>query len=96
VGAHARADGEAAAAAPRLLPPFDPYLLGWADRNAAVPDALRTRVFAGGGMFRATAVDDGRVVGTWTRAAGRVRLADGADARTFADEVADVQRFLEG
>jgi hypothetical protein len=79
---------------PRLLPSFDPYLLGWAERGFAVPDHLRRRVFPGGGMLRATALKDGQVAGTWTRPAGRVQLTDGADASQFAAEINDVERFL--
>jgi hypothetical protein len=78
---------------PRLLPAFDPYLLGWRDRSFAVPEAWRARVLPGGGMFRATATVDGEVVGTWTAPRGRVVL-DGGDPAVFAEEVADVERAL--
>jgi DNA glycosylase AlkZ-like len=77
----------------RLLPPFDPYILGWKDRSFAVPDAMRKRVMPGGGMFRAVVLVDGVVAGTWSRAGGHVALdapVDGLDA-----EVADVERFLK-
>ena len=76
----------------RLLPPFDPYILGWKDRSFAIPDALRRRVIPGGGMFRAVVLVGGRVAGTWSRAGGRVAVdgpADGLEA-----EIADVERFL--
>ena len=43
----------------RLLPAFDPYLLGWKDRAFAVPAAHAKRVHPGGGMLRATATVDG-------------------------------------
>ena len=69
----------------RLLPAFDPYLLGWRDRSFAVPAALAKQVHPGGGMIRATVVRDGEVVGTW-------RIGEavaGAEA-----EAADVRRFL--
>jgi hypothetical protein len=79
---------------PRLLPAFDPYLLGWRDRSFAVPEALRARVFPGGGMFRATAVDDGLVRGTWTVPRGRVVLDPADLAERFADEVAGVEAAL--
>lgn len=85
----------AGAGGARLLPPFDPYLLGRRDRSFAVPEALRARVFPGGGMFRATMVRDGIVVGTWGAAGGRVTL-DGPDHEAFAAEVTDVERFLAG
>jgi hypothetical protein len=49
-----------------LLPGFDEFVLGYADRSCAVPAAFADRVVPGGnGMFRATVVRGGRVVGTW-------------------------------
>jgi hypothetical protein len=76
---------------PRLLPAFDPYLLGWRDRSFAVPPALAKRVHPGGGIIRATATIDGVAVGTWS--------AEGLDVpepATFSEEAADVARFLAG
>jgi hypothetical protein len=77
----------------RLLPPFDPYIMGWKERSFAIPEALAERVMPGGGMFRAVVLVDGRVTGTWSRAGGRVEVdapeADGLDA-----EIADIERFL--
>ena len=87
---------------PRLLPAFDPYLLGWKDRAFAVPAADAGRVHPGGGMLRAVAIDRGVAVGTWTarRRAGRLTVAVepfGAlrrgVARAFEAEAADVARF---
>jgi hypothetical protein len=84
-----------AAIAPRLLPAFDPYLLGWKDRAFAVPAKHARRVHPGGGMLRATATVDGRAVGTWSVAGGSVTLdlfaraspAARADLQRDADEV---------
>jgi hypothetical protein len=76
----------------RLLPPFDPYILGWKDRTFAIPGDMTKRVMPGGGMFRAVVVVDGVVTGTWSRGGSRVQVdapADGLD-----DEIADVERFL--
>jgi hypothetical protein len=76
----------------RLLPPFDPYILGWKDRSFAVDEDMRKRVMPGGGMFRAVVLVDGRMSGTWSRAGGRVTVdapLDGLEA-----EIADVERFL--
>jgi hypothetical protein len=87
---------------PRLLPPFDPYLLGWADRSFAVPEHLRSRVQPGGGMLRASATVDGAVVGTWAlrRRGGRAEVtldvADPVHAEALQPEVADVARFAVG
>jgi hypothetical protein len=75
-----------------LLPPFDPYILGWKDRTFAILGDMTKRVMPGGGMFRAVVVVDGVVTGTWSRGGSRVQVdapADGLD-----DEIADVERFL--
>jgi Winged helix DNA-binding domain len=77
---------------PKLLPPFDPYIMGWKQRSFAIPEAMTKRVMPGGGMFRAVVLVDGLAVGTWSRGGRRVQLdapADGLDA-----EIADVERFL--
>ncbi|PJJ71990.1 winged helix DNA-binding protein [Diaminobutyricimonas aerilata] len=51
-----------------LLPGFDEYLLGYADRSAALDPAHADAVVPGrNGMFRATVVRDGRVVALWRR-----------------------------
>jgi hypothetical protein len=51
-----------------LLPGFDEYLLGYADRSAQLPVQHQDRVVPGGnGVFLPMAVVRGVVVGTWTR-----------------------------
>jgi hypothetical protein len=77
----------------RLLPAFDSYLLGWKDRSFAVPAELKRRAFPGGGMLRAVTLDDGLVTGTWTMPGGTPKL-DTPDPACYADEGADVERFL--
>jgi hypothetical protein len=77
----------------RLLPAFDPYLLGWKDRSFAVPEQLKRRAFPGGGMLRAVTLQDGLVTGTWT-APGGVPKLDTPDPEAYAAEAADVARFL--
>jgi hypothetical protein len=57
--------GAAAGGVVRLLPSFDEYLLGWRDRDIALPAEHRTRVNRGGGWLHPVVVFDGRVVGTW-------------------------------
>jgi Winged helix DNA-binding domain len=53
-----------------LLPGFDEYMLGYADRSAALPAEHADRIVPGGnGVFQPTVVSAGQVVGTW-RAAG--------------------------
>jgi len=106
-----RADGDLIdiadrAAAPesgpaRLLPAFDPYLLGWRERSFAVPDEHRKQVHPGGGILRAVATVEGTAVGTWTLRRGarptvRIEpfqpLAPEA-AAALNDEAEDVVRF---
>ena len=89
----------------RLLPPFDPYLLGWRDRGFIVADENLRRVYPGGGMLRATAVIEGRAVATWTlqRRGADVHVEvdvfddlDTAAEATLWAEADDVARFQAG
>jgi len=51
-----------------LLPGFDEYMLGYGDREAALPAPFSGRIVPGGnGMFRSTVIAGGQVVGTWIR-----------------------------
>ncbi|WP_432571777.1 winged helix DNA-binding domain-containing protein [Kineococcus sp. SYSU DK005] len=57
-----------AAAGTHLLPGFDEFVLGYADRSHVLPAEHAGRVVPGGnGVFRGTVVHGGAVVGTWTR-----------------------------
>ena len=83
---------------PRLLPPFDPYLLGWKDRSFMVSPEHARRVHPGGGVLRATATVDGVAVGTWSLSGGRVEIDPFAPlapehAAALQAEAADVERF---
>ncbi len=82
---------------PRLLGGFDPILHGWADRSIFVGD--HAGVVTVNGIFRATALVEGRVVGTWKMDRHRVELTaferiTPTVRRALEAEVADVQRFL--
>lgn len=51
-----------------LLPGFDEYFLGYADRSACLDEEHFERIVPGGnGVFQPMIVLDGRVVGTWRR-----------------------------
>jgi hypothetical protein len=51
-----------------MLPGFDELLLGYADRSASLASAHAPRTVPGNnGMFKATVVSRGRVVGLWSR-----------------------------
>lgn len=57
-----------------LLPGFDEFMLGYADRGFAVPAAHLDKIVPGNnGMFRATIVKAGRVIGVWTRGGTKAR-----------------------
>ncbi len=75
----------------RLLPAFDEWILGYADRSlVASPDMLRALMPGSNGVFRPTVLVDGRVVGTWGMRPGRagrpataeVELVEEVPART--------------
>jgi Winged helix DNA-binding domain len=83
---------------PRLLPAFDPYLLGWKDRTFAVPAEHARSVHPGGGVLRPVATVGGLAVGTWRRRRSDVELDMFAavrpeDKAALEAEAADVARF---
>lgn len=72
----------------RLLPAFDEHLLGYTERNAQLDPAHFDRIVPGrNGVFLATVVDSGRVVGTWKRGTGK---NGGAVATPFPDTQLDL------
>jgi hypothetical protein len=54
-----------------LLPVYDEYTVGYADRSAALDPAHAKHAAAGYGIFRAPIVIHGCIVGSWTRALGK-------------------------
>ncbi|MGN9775895.1 winged helix DNA-binding domain-containing protein [Micromonospora sp. H33] len=80
-GADAVVDAALLDAAPRrvddllVLPGFDEYLLGYRDRSLMVDPAHADAIVPGGnGVFQATIVRGGRVVGTWKRTVHPTRV----------------------
>ncbi|GAA4891108.1 winged helix DNA-binding domain-containing protein [Actinomycetospora straminea] len=70
-----------------LLPGFDEFVLGYADRgHVLAPDEFDRIVPGGNGVFRPTIVQRGRVVGTWTAPRGRLEVTPftALDTRTDA------------
>ncbi|MEV1147749.1 crosslink repair DNA glycosylase YcaQ family protein [Micromonospora sp. NPDC049799] len=58
-----------------VLPGFDEYLLGYRDRRLMLDPAHAGAIVPGGnGVFQATVVRAGRVVGTWKRTVGPTRV----------------------
>jgi len=50
----------------RLVPSFDEYLLGWRNRDLALPARHAPKIFPGGGMLRPAVISNGLVVGRWS------------------------------
>lgn len=66
---------EPAADGVHVLPGFDEYLLGYADRHAPLAGAHSSIIVPGGnGLFLATIVVNGEVVGSWRRTIGAKRV----------------------
>jgi Winged helix DNA-binding domain len=86
-----------------LLGHFDPYLMGYADRDLVLDRRFARRVQAGGGFVQPAVLVDGRVVGTWRRQRSGdclgvalelfEELPEGT-AGELEREAADVARFL--
>ncbi len=88
----------------RLLPRFDAYLLGYANRDLVVNPANARRIHPGGGMISAVLLVDGQAQGTWKTRRSRGRLEviiepfeslDKGLVRLIDSEVADLGRFLD-
>jgi Winged helix DNA-binding domain len=58
----------------RLLPLFDPYLLGHATRDHLFDRAFAPKVSRTAGWISAVVLVDGTVVGTWTHAVAKKRM----------------------
>lgn len=89
-----------------LLPAFDEHLLGFANREPQLAGDMIAHIIPGkNGMFLATAVRDGRVVGTWKRAAKRTPAGsdleftplpgENVDVEALQPEIARWRRFYE-
>ncbi|WP_037321559.1 winged helix DNA-binding domain-containing protein [Amycolatopsis orientalis] len=88
---------------PRLLGAFDPYLLGYTDRDLLLDPAHAKRVNSGGGMIAPTVLVDGRIAGTWRvkRAAKQTKVVvepfaalSRSTISGLESEVDDYGRFL--
>lgn len=86
----------------RLLPRFDIYLLGYRDRDLAVPPQFAKRINAGGGILHPAVLVDGRTVGVWKSQQKKRELAVSVEPFDqlkpeilggLEAEVADLARF---
>jgi hypothetical protein len=90
---HEEDDAEPATSSVRLLPSYDPYLLGWKDRSFMVADAHKRDLHPGGGVLRATVVADGEAIGTWSHRREGAGIKIHVDA--FAPLSAEVESRVE-
>jgi hypothetical protein len=70
-GARRRSRTEAAC---HLLPVYDEFAVGYADRSATLGRLHARKAAAGHGIFRAPILIDGRIVGSWTRVLKKNRV----------------------
>ncbi len=92
---HGGEDADAQAPATLLLTaPFDEYLVGYKDRSAAVDPAFARRVIGLNGLFNASVLADGKVIGTWKRRLAKDGVAIEATAfrRLRRNESAGLRR----
>jgi hypothetical protein len=80
-----------------LLPGFDEFVLGYADRSASLaPEHFERIVPGGNGVFRPTVVAGGRIVGTWKHVGSGARTRIEAEPfESFTAPVAEAipQRY---
>jgi hypothetical protein len=88
----------------RLLPSYDPYLLGYRGRDLTVPQRYAKRVHPGGGVLRPTLIVDGCAAGTWKLKRGGAGLVVTVEpfedlgvqvTAALEDEAQDLGRFYE-
>lgn len=85
----------------RLLPAYDNALLGHADRTRVISDEDRKSVMPGQARVRPTFLVDGWVHGTWSLAAGTLRLTPfrplrAGDREALEQEADRLLRFVGG
>ncbi len=82
---------------PRLLGQYEPVLLGWRLRDDII--GPHTGLVTNNGLFRPFAMVRGRAVGTWSMAAGTMRISPfgtlaRADSAALEADAADIRRFF--
>lgn len=77
----------------RLLPRFDTYILGYADRTLIVDPGYENRLSPGGGIISATIALDGLVLGVWKLIPGK-KMAT-IKVEIFPDQSTDLFPLIE-
>ena len=77
----------------RLLPRYDTYLLGYADRSLIIDPAHAHHIYPGGGMIHPAVLVDGQVVGRWKTIRKRDRVE--IEVEPFGELSREIQDALE-
>lgn len=96
-------DPAASKPAVHLLPAFDEYLVGYADRSAMIAPADLRRVVGANGLFNPAVIIGGRVAATWKRELRKdrvditlapLRVLNASEHKAIARAAQDYGRFL--
>lgn len=88
-----------------LLPPFDEYLISYKDRTHVLAAEHQPKAFNNWGIFYPVILHRGRIVGNWTKTAGRKTVGIGTDLfpgqpqpdeKTLGQAAERYRRFLTG
>ena len=82
-----------------LLPPYDEYLIGYKSRHIAAHPEHMHRVHSGNGIFWPLLLHDGKVIGNWSAAGGKIKTEffhpeACPDIKALEEEIARYQRFI--
>jgi hypothetical protein len=77
----------------RLLPRYDTYLLGYADRSLLMDPAHAHHIYPGGGMIHPAVLVDGEVVGKWKTIRKRDRVE--VNVEPFGELSKEIQDALD-
>lgn len=58
-----------------LLPPFDEYIIAYADRSAVINDESKTKSIFDNGLFRTVILVNGKALGNWKRVIKKDKVA---------------------
>lgn len=79
-----------------LLPPYDEYILSYADRSASISpnDEQHMKEISDRGLFRPIIVVDGQVTGTWKRTIKKDTMI--VDIQPFTSPDPSIQKMISG
>jgi hypothetical protein len=75
-----------------LLPAYDEYLIGYTDRNAALPQARNKKTISSNGIFRPVVVINGQVAGLWRRTTVKEMIV--VEVQLFRKQPAIIKKLI--